>query len=92
MRADLLGRLAMGSTHKTIYFPDIQSIRIPLPTLSEQQRAIDLSDGQRVALEALEAAMQTQLALLRERRQALTTAAVTGRLQTPGTTAANAVA
>ena len=32
MRQDLLGRLAMGSTHKTIYMPDIESLRIPLPT------------------------------------------------------------
>ena len=32
MRQDLLGRLAMGSTHQTIYMPDIESLRIPLPT------------------------------------------------------------
>jgi hypothetical protein len=33
-----------------------------------------------------------QIALLRERRQALITAAVTGKLQVPGTMPANAVA
>ena len=26
MRSDLLGRLAMGSTHKTIYVPDLQAL------------------------------------------------------------------
>ena len=30
MRRDLLERLAQGSTHKTIYMPDIESIRVPL--------------------------------------------------------------
>ena len=33
MRQDLLGRLAMGSTHKTIYMPDIESIAVPIPTV-----------------------------------------------------------
>ena len=40
MRADLLGRLAMGSTHKTIYVPDLQALRIPLPPLREQHRIV----------------------------------------------------
>ena len=46
MRSDLLGRLAMGSTHRTIYFPDIESIRIPLPPVGEQERMLDLADAQ----------------------------------------------
>ena len=41
MRPDLLGRLAMGSTHQTIYVPDIQSIRIPLPPLEEQDQLVE---------------------------------------------------
>ena len=36
MRQDLLGRLAMGSTHKTIYAPDLQMLRVPLPPLDLQ--------------------------------------------------------
>src|SRR5699024_9211618 len=39
MRQDLMGRLATGSTHKTIYFPELMSIRIPLPTKPEQESA-----------------------------------------------------
>lgn len=30
MRKDVMGRLATGSTHKTIYFPDLMSIKVPL--------------------------------------------------------------
>lgn len=41
MRSDLLGRLAMGSTHKTIYVPDIEAIRIPLPPLDEQAMIVE---------------------------------------------------
>ena len=37
MRPDLLGRLAMGSTHQTIYMPDIRGLTIPLPPLEEQR-------------------------------------------------------
>jgi len=90
MRSDLLGRLAMGSTHRTIYFPDIKSIRIPLPSVAEQQRLLDLADEQLAALGPLEAAIDHQITLLRERREALITAAVTGTLQVPKVTTANA--
>lgn len=84
MRSDLLGRLAMGSTHRTIYFPDIESIRIPLPSVAEQQRLLDLADEQLAALGPLEAAIDRQITLLRERRQALITAAVSGRVDVGG--------
>lgn len=90
MRSDLLGRLAMGSTHRTIYFPDIESIRIPLPPGGEQKRMLDLADAQLRPLEPLECAIDRQIALLRERRQAIITAAVTGKLQIPDMTTANA--
>jgi type I restriction enzyme S subunit len=92
MRSDLLGRLAMGSTHRTIYFPDIESIRIPLPPVAEQQRMLDLADEQIAALGPLEAAIDRQITLVRERRQALITAAVTGWLQVPGSRISNAAA
>ncbi|MEX0985435.1 MAG: restriction endonuclease subunit S [Actinomycetota bacterium] len=41
MRQDLLGRLAMGSTHKTIYMPDIESIVIPLPSVEIQDAVVE---------------------------------------------------
>lgn len=92
MRADLLGRLAMGSTHKTIYFPDIESIRIPLPSFAEQQEALEMADRQLQPLGPLEVAVGRQIALLRERRQALITAAVAGDLQVPSAAAATTAA
>lgn len=90
MRSDLLGRLAMGSTHRTIYFPDLQSLRIPLPPVEKQHEVLELVDEQLQVLGPLEQAIDRQIALLRERRQALITAAVTGALQVPGASAANA--
>jgi type I restriction enzyme, S subunit len=34
-------RLAYGSTHLTIYLPDLESLRIPLPPLGEQRKIAD---------------------------------------------------
>lgn len=39
-------RLAYGSTHLTIYMPDLESIRIPLPPLEEQRRIADFLDSE----------------------------------------------
>jgi type I restriction enzyme S subunit len=80
MRSELLGRLAMGSTHKTIYMPDIEAIRIPLPTVAEQDEIVDDVWHRLRPIDAAIDAIQRQIGLLRERRQALITAAVTGRL------------
>lgn len=78
MRPYLLGHLAMGSTHKTIYFPDLQDIAVPIPGL-DQQRAIGS------ALNELDmrtishvGAVQRHIELLREYKQSLITAAVIG--------------
>jgi type I restriction enzyme S subunit len=80
MRPELLGRLAMGSTHKTIYMPDIEAIRVPLPPLEEQDRIVNDVWEQLRPIDATVAAIERQIGLLHERRQALITAAVTGEL------------
>lgn len=80
MRPDLLGRLAMGSTHKTIYMPDIESIRVPLPPVEEQDRIVEDVHRRLTAIDRTVEAIQHQIQLLREHRQALITAAVTGQL------------
>jgi len=80
MRQDLLGRLAMGSTHKTIYVPDLQMLRIPLPELDEQREIVTRIRNVNARIDGLVDAINTQLALLAERRQALITAAVTGQM------------
>ncbi|WP_338702292.1 restriction endonuclease subunit S [Streptomyces sp. Q6] len=79
MRSDLLGRLAMGSTHKTIYVPDLQMLRIPLPPLDEQIEIVASIRHQNAKIDNLADKVSRQVALLNERRQALITAAVTGQ-------------
>ncbi|MEV0646963.1 restriction endonuclease subunit S [Phytomonospora sp. NPDC050363] len=79
MRADLLGRLAMGSTHKTIYVPDLQMLRIPLPPIAEQARIVEAIRAANQRVDRLVDAVRRQLTLLTERRQSLITAAVTGQ-------------
>jgi hypothetical protein len=83
MRDDLLGRLAMGSTHKTIYMPDIESIFVPLPPVGEQDAIVDAVSDRARAMEELADKFQAQLDLLVERRQALFAAAVGGHLVDP---------
>jgi type I restriction enzyme, S subunit len=78
MRSDLLGRLAMGSTHKTIYVPDLQALRIPLPPLADQHRIVTDIRMNNANIDAAIDVLDRQAALLAERRQALITAAVTG--------------
>jgi type I restriction enzyme S subunit len=83
MRPDLIGRLATGSTHKTIYMPDIHALQIPLPSLEEQDLAVEAAwRGLDPLFTAMDRSRQ-QLDLLQEHRQALITAAVTGELDVP---------
>ncbi len=83
MRKDLLGRLAMGSTHKTIYMPDIESIKVPIPPVDDQDRVVEAAHAQHQPLQTGVARLDAQLELLTERRQALITAAVTGQIEVP---------
>lgn len=69
MRSDLLGRLAMGSTHKTIYFPDLMGLRIPLPPIEEQRRIADFLDDQVACIESVVSARARQTHLLEARAQ-----------------------
>ncbi|WP_218020569.1 restriction endonuclease subunit S [Nocardia beijingensis] len=80
MRDDLLGRLAIGSTHKTIYMPDLQALRITLPPLDNQRRIVDEIRKSNATVDRAVDAIDRQLSLLAERRQALITAAVSGQL------------
>lgn len=80
MRDDLLGRLAMGSTHQTIYMPDIQSLRLPLPPVDEQDEIVIATWEEMHRRNRAEDMLSRQIDLLTERRQALITAAVTGEL------------
>jgi len=69
----------MGSTHKTIYFPDLMSIRIPLPPLGEQEVAVNRIREAATRSRSLKVALGTMETLLAERKRSLITAAVTGQ-------------
>jgi type I restriction enzyme, S subunit len=79
MRSDLLGRLAMGSTHKTIYVPDLQMLRIPVPPIDEQREIVASIRRANQSIDTVLDKVRLQIELLAERRQALITAAVTGQ-------------
>lgn len=57
-------RLAYGSTHRTIYMPDLEGLRIPLPPLDEQRRIADFLDAEMCHIETLASLRTQQLALL----------------------------
>lgn len=80
MRTDLLDRLAMGSTHKTIYMPDLNGLRVPLPGIDEQARVVEVIRSSNADVDSVIDCIDRQLALLAERRQALITSAVTGQI------------
>ena len=77
-------RLKYGSTHNTIYMPDIFSFRVPLPSLIEQGEIVS---NVRESLHRLDGSFDDLLRskeLLQERRSALISAAVTGQIDVRG--------
>lgn len=73
-------QLAFGSTHRTIYQTDAAELRICVPPITEQRAIVAYIAAETARLDALRAAAERTLALLRGRRAALITAAVTGAL------------
>ncbi|WXL26873.1 restriction endonuclease subunit S [Ectopseudomonas mendocina] len=73
-------RLMMGSTHKTIYMPDIEAIRIARPPVDEQRGIVSVLSGQLGRFKSVIDKTGRSIELLRERRSALITAAVTGQI------------
>ncbi|MEU6190271.1 restriction endonuclease subunit S [Nocardia sp. NPDC047038] len=63
-----LKRVSMGSTHKTIYMPDIEQLRTPLPPLEEQRRIADFLDAETARIEKLRCFRERQQACLLERQ------------------------
>jgi len=63
-----------------LYWDGFKNIRIPLPPLAEQEAIITHIQAHQSRANALKTALPDSIALLKERRSALITAAVTGRL------------
>ena len=77
-------RLMMGSTHQTIYMPDIEAFRVPLPPVIEQVAIADFLHSATFKFDTLTAEAQHAIDLLQERRTALISAAVTGQIDVRG--------
>ncbi|MFG2295588.1 restriction endonuclease subunit S [Streptomyces sp. NPDC048603] len=62
-------KLAYGSTHLTIYMPDLESIRIPLPPLEEQRRIADFLEVETARIDDITAVANRLRVVLHERRE-----------------------
>lgn len=76
----------LASTNSTT----VGAFPVPKPTVDEQRRITNEFAVVMRAHQDIRAAIDRQIALLRERRQALITATVTGKLQVPAATPRNA--
>jgi type I restriction enzyme S subunit len=83
MRAEF-DRLMMGSTHQTIYMPDIAKLMMTRPPIDEQVEIINFLEAVVGKLDSLKTEAEFGIALLKERRSALIAAAVTGQIDVRG--------
>jgi len=65
-RSQIIGRM-QGSTHKTIYMPDIEELTTPVPPLAEQRAIADHLDTEAARIDALITKKQQLIHLLEER-------------------------
>jgi type I restriction enzyme S subunit len=70
-----------GATRLRINLQDAARLRIPLPSLVEQRRITSFLDENAAPIDAAIEKTRRAVELLREYRQSLITAAVTGRLR-----------
>ena len=70
-------RLTMGSTHQTIYMPDVGAFSTPIPPDSEQESIATFVREKTHHIDALIAKKERLIELLQEQRAALITRAVT---------------
>ena len=76
-----------GGTKTQLGLGDIASLRVPRPSLDDQDRLLETIDREIARIETLGQRLLFQIDLLLEHRQALITAAVTGELSIPGVAA-----
>ncbi|MEX2208682.1 MAG: restriction endonuclease subunit S, partial [Myxococcota bacterium] len=73
-------RLTMGSTHQTIYMPDVGTFSTPIPPVPEQDEIIAVIRREATRIDALVAKIRDAIDRLKELRTALISAAVTGKI------------
>jgi len=77
-------RLMTGSTHQTIYMPDIAKLAMACPPVAEQAAIVRWLEEELSGIDSLIEDSQRAVALLGERRSALISAAVTGQIDVRG--------
>jgi type I restriction enzyme S subunit len=78
--ANQITSASIGAIFFRINVEQIKELLIPLPPLHEQRAIVAHIAAETAKLDALRAAMERTIALLKERRAALIAAAVTGRI------------
>jgi restriction endonuclease S subunit len=73
-------RITDGSTHKTIYMPEVEQFRIPLPPIESQKTIVKHLDEETGRIDSLVNTIQDGIKQLKEYRAALISAAVTGQI------------
>ena len=73
-------RLTMGSTHQTIYMPDVGTFVTPVPPLVEQDQIVASIRREKADIEALIRKVVAAVEHVKEYRSALISAAVTGKI------------
>jgi len=81
-------RLMYGSTHNTIYMPDLHAFRTPLPPLPEQAAIVEHLDEAGVDVDTAVSRAQREIELLNEYRTRLIADVVTGTLDVRDASAA----
>ncbi len=84
---DAFSLAASGVTRVGLRRDEMARVRVPVAPLDKQQSASDLVERRVAAEDSAIKAIMRQIELLREHRQALITAAVTGELKVPGVAA-----
>ena len=73
-------KLTMGSTHRTIYMPDVAQFVTPLPPLAEQDQIVEYIRIETGRIDGLMDRVREAIKRLKELRTALISAAVTGKI------------
>ncbi len=76
-----------GSTHQTIYMPDLEQLRVPLPELPVQDAVADFLDAETARIDALIAQKRRMAELLEEKRTAHLERAIRSLAEAEGTIA-----
>lgn len=76
-------RITDGSTHQTIYWPDVERLTVPLPPVDEQREIVAFLERERARIAALVRAEREMLELVADRDEALVSKLILGEGHAP---------